>query len=264
MSEQILKQAIVRPPAPNFADGLTTSPHLGAPQFELALAQHAAYCKALSRCGVTVTTLEPDPTLPDSTFVEDTAVLADRCAVITRPGAPSRRAEVESIRNEIANFYPNVFSIQEPGTLDGGDVCRAGDHFFIGMSERTNETGAQQLAGLFSLFGYSSSFIDIRGIDGLLHLKSGLAYLDNHRLLVASALEQKFAEIADDDYEIIPVVSDEQYAANCLYINGYVLLASGYPNTAQTLESYGYNLLVLEMTEFQKMDGGLSCLSLRF
>ena len=132
------------------------------------------------------------------------------------------------------------------------------------MSERTNETGAQQLAGLLALFGYSSSFIDIRGIDGLLHLKSGIAYLDNHRLLVASGLEKKFAEIATEDYEIISVVSNEQYAANCLYINGYILLAAGFPNTAQALESYGYNLLVLEMSEFQKMDGGLSCLSLRF
>ena len=120
-------KAIVRPPAPNFSEGLTTvgpEAGLGSPQFERALEQHAAYCAALEQCGLTLTRLEPDPNYPDSTFVEDTAILTERlngpsknCAVITRPGAPSRRGEVIQMRSVLADFYPEVLSINEPGTL---------------------------------------------------------------------------------------------------------------------------------------------------
>jgi dimethylargininase len=261
----MLTKAIVRPPAPNFGDGLTTvATELGPPQFQLALAQHLSYCKALERCGLNLTRLDPDLGYPDSTFVEDTAILTARCAVITRPGAASRLGEAENMRAVITRFYPSPFSIHEPGTLDGGDICQAGDHFFLGLSERTNEAGAQQLSAVLALFGYSSSFVDVRGIDGLLHLKSGLAYLGANRLLMVEALEGVVLEASISDYEIIRVPTDEQYAANCLRVNDYVLLAAGYPRVAETLAGLGYQTMALEMSEFQKMDGGLSCLSLRF
>lgn len=259
----------MRPPAPSFSEGLTTA-GLGAPHFERALDQHRAYCAALERCGLTITTLEPDPDYPDSTFVEDTAILAEPFdeastsgAVITRPGAPSRRGEVENIRSVIGmfgTFYSEILSIQAPGTLDGGDVCQAGKHFFIGLSERTNEVGAQQLAGLLAPFGYSSSFIDIRGIDGLLHLKSGIAYLGDDRLVIAKALDQEVFR----NYELVRVNDEELYAANCIRVNDRVLLPAGYPSFANILRELGYQTIELEMSEFQKMDGGLSCLSLRF
>ena len=265
-------RAIVRPPAPNFSEGLTTS-GLGTPNFERAVEQHAAYSAALEQCGVTVTRLEPDPNYPDSTFVEDTAILTERCAVIARPGAHSRRGEVMNMRGVVADFYsarPSqrvrpLLSIEAPGTLDGGDVCQAGNHFFIGLSERTNEAGAQQLAELLAPFGYSSSYIDIRKVDGLLHLKSGLAYLGDNRLVVSLALECALPQgRATAPYEIVRVSAEEQYAANCVRVNECVLIAAGYESFARTLSELGYQTIALDMSEFQKMDGGLSCLSLRF
>lgn len=244
-----------------------TTAGLGSPKFERAVAQHAAYCAALEQCGLTVTRLEPDPNYPDSTFVEDTAILAEpfqeaskRFAIITRPGAPGRRGEVAKMRSVVVDFYSEILSIQAPGTLDGGDVCQAGNHFFIGLSNRTNEAGAQQLAGLLAPLGYSSSFVDIREIDGLLHLKSGLAYLGDNRLVVTEAL----GSFVPQNYELIRVDSNESYAANCIRVNAYVVLAAGYPTFAGTLRELGYQTITLEMSEFQKMDGGLSCLSLRF
>jgi dimethylargininase len=253
-------RAIVRPPAANFAEGLTTS-GLGAPDYERALKQHETYCAALAQCGLTVIRLAPDPAYPDSTFVEDTAILANRCAILTRPGALSRRGEVASMRRALANFFPNLTSIESPGTVDGGDVCEAGNHFFIGLSERTNEAGAQQLAELLAPFGYTCNFVDIRDESGLLHLKSGLAYLGDNRLVVAEALAGR-AEFVG--YELVIVNSAEEYVANCVRLNDHVLVAAGYPAFTGRLRGLGYQTIALEMTEFQKMDGGLSCLSLRF
>lgn len=265
-------RAIVRPPASNFAEGLTTV-DLGPPNYEFALAQHEAYCAALEQCGLRLTRLEPDPLHPDSTFVEDTAVLTDKCAVITRPGAPSRAGEVASIKKVLTDFYSGILSIQPPGTVDGGDVCAAGDHFFIGISERTNEVGARQLAELLAPFGYTSAFVDIRGLDGrqsvpravatgsVLHLKSGIAWLGDQRLVVIDALAER-SEFCE--FDLVRVNDDEMYAANCVRINDHVLVAAGYPVLDGKLRELGYQTIALDMTEFQKMDGGLSCLSLRF
>src|SRR4029078_7239496 len=138
-------RAIVRPPGPHFSDGLTTV-DLGIPDYEVALKQHIYYVAALNACGLEVSSLPIDDSHPDSTFVEDTAILTRRCAILTRPGAESRRGEVESIGRELKNSFNEVRSISGPGTVDGGDICEAGDHFFIGVSARTNEDGARQLA----------------------------------------------------------------------------------------------------------------------
>ena len=253
-------RAIVRPPAPSFSEGLTNA-GLGAPNYERALRQHETYCAALERCGLKLAKLEPDPNFPDSTFVEDTAVLTDRCAVLARPGAPSRAGEVTSMRTTLVNFYPSMLSIESPGTLDGGDVCEAGDHFFIGISERTNEAGARQLAEMLGSFNYTFSFVDTRGAKGVLHLKSGLAYLGDKRLAVIEALASH-AEFRG--YRLVSVNPDEEYAANCVRINDHVLMAAGYPTFARKLKELGYQTIALDMSEFRKMDGGLSCLSLRF
>jgi dimethylargininase len=253
-------KAIVRPPCANYAAGLTRV-DLGAPDLERTFKQHEAYCQTLESCGLNVIRLAPDEEHPDSTFVEDTAVLTARGAVITRPGAPSRRAETNQIAPVIRDYFSNVQVIEEPGTVDGGDICEAGDHFFIGVSLRTNESGAQQLAGILESFGYTSSLIDIRGVSNILHLKSGMAYLGGKRLVVIEPL-RGFKEFSD--YELICLDSSEEYAANCLVINGKVLIAGGFPATKRELEHMGYQTIALDMSEFQKMDGGLSCLSLRF
>lgn len=255
-------RAIVRPPAPNFSEGLTTS-GLGAPLYERAVRQHEAYCAALEQCGLSLTRLDVDLDYPDSTFVEDAAVLTEKCAVLTRPGARSRRGEVPVIRTALEDFFPAsvVHTIQAPGTLDGGDVCEADDSFFIGISERTNETGAQQLAEILALCGYSSRLVDIRNTPGLLHLKSGLAYLGGNRLVVTGSLAEG---TGFSKYDLVRVNTHEEYAANCVHINDRVLVASGFPVLERTLRQLGYRITILEMSEFQKMDGGLSCLSLRF
>lgn len=253
-------RAIVRPPASNFAEGLTTA-GLGAPDHHRALEQHAAYCAALEQCGLALTTLEPDPDYPDGTFVEDTAILTERCAVLARPGAPSRAGEVTTIKDRLADFYPSLFSINAPGTLDGGDVCEAGEHFFIGISERTKEAGARQLAESLAKFAYTATYVDIRSVKQILHLKSGLSFLGGKRLAVIQALADR-AEF--DGYDLVRVPGEEEYAANCVRINDKVLVATGYPNFAGKLVELRYQMIALDMSEFRKMDGGLSCLSLRF
>lgn len=254
-------KAIVRPPARNFADGLTTA-DLGAPEYESALRQHEAYCAALEQCGLELTRLEPDAVHPDSTFVEDTAVLTQRCAVLARPGAPTRTGETANMQDALSNFFSSIEVIEYPGTLDGGDVCQVDNHFFIGVSLRTNESGAQQLAQILARFNYGSTLIDIRNdTTGILHLKSGIAYLGDNRLVVTDALASR-AEFRD--FELVRVRNEEAYAANCVRVNEHVLIAAGYPAFAERLSDLGYKTIALDMSEFQKMDGGLSCLSLRF
>ncbi len=256
-------RAIVRRPSRNFGEGLTSA-ELGAPDYARAVEQHDAYCAALEDCGLTLTRLESDPRYPDSTFVEDTALVTNRHAILARPGAVSRIGEVTGVKDALGQFYSDLYSIREPGTVDGGDICQAGNHFLIGISERTNEAGAQQLAELLRSFGHTSSFVDIRGLkrrEPLLHLKSGLAYLGDNRLVMIEALADR-EEFRG--YDLIRVNIAEEYAANCVRINDYVLVAAGYGALQQKLRGLGYKTVALDMTEFQKMDGGLSCLSLRF
>ena len=250
----MFSRAIVRPPGTNFADGLTRITS-GPPDYKRALRQHEAYCKALQRCGLELIRLEADERYPDSTFVEATAVM------ITLPGADSRKGEVVSIKETLCRLYREMVSIQWPGRVDGGDVCEAGKHFFIGLSGRTNEAGAWQLGELLTPYGYTSSFIDIRTLKDILHLKSGLAYLGDNRLVVIEALAKR-EEFRG--YDLLRVDASEAYAANCVRVNDYILVAAGYPVFEQRLRGLGYKPIPLEMTEFQKMDGGLSCLSLRF
>lgn len=252
--------AIVRPPAANFADGLTTA-NLGVPDYSLALAQHARYCAALEQCGLRLTYLDQDPQHPDATFVEDTAILTERGAILTRPGAASRRGEVAGMRAALARSFHDLPAIEAPGTVDGGDICEADGHFLIGISERTNGAGAQQLAAWLADKGYTASCIDIRGRSDLLHLKSGLAYLGERRLVVLDVLAD---HAAFHGYTTVQVHADEAYAANCVRVNDAVLIARGYPRFAASLHDLGYHTIELDMSEYHKMDGGLSCLSLRF
>ena len=256
----MFKHAIVRLPGSNFADGLTSA-HLGAPQFESVLGQHAAYCQALRECGLTLTNLDADLRYPDSTFVEDTAVITPHGAVLTRPGAPSREGEVAAIQSAIASFYPAPLYIHAPGTVDGGDICEAGDHFFLGLSHRTNQAGAEQLATHLASQGYTSSTVDVRTMTSILHLKSGISYIGDNTLVV---MEEMTANPDFAGYDLIKVSGKESYGANCVRVNDRVLVAKGFPKLAGQLIARGFNPLVLDMSEFQKMDGGLSCLSLRF
>ncbi|HKD19430.1 MAG TPA: N(G),N(G)-dimethylarginine dimethylaminohydrolase [Thermoanaerobaculia bacterium] len=256
----MFRRAIVRPPADNFAEGLTTV-ELGRPDVAKALDQHAAYCAALERCGLMVTHLSPDPRYPDSTFVEDTAILTPRGAVLTRPGAPTRAGEAAAIEPALRCFYPGLPRIEPPGTVDGGDICEAGNHYFIGVSQRTNAEGARQLALHLGRLGHTSEEVDIRGMSEILHLKSGIAAISERLLAVIGPLA---AHPAFRTYERLEVDPAESYAANCVRVNDALLVAAGYPKLAAELRRRSLETIELEMSEFEKMDGGLSCLSLRF
>jgi dimethylargininase len=253
-------KAIVRLPGENFSQGLTMSESPSGPDFRKALEQHAAYCRSLAACGVEVSVMCADDDHPDGTFVEDTFVIAEKVAIATRPGASTRRGEVESVANAVRAVRPRLERIEAPGTLDGGDVCQVDDHFLIGLSARTNEAGAAQLSAILARYQYTSSTLDIRQHPSLLHLKSGMAYLGERRFLMAPGFPQT-GVLAH--CELIEVAAGETYAANAVRVNDEVLIASGFPALAGTLEKLQYRVRSLDMSEFAKMDGGLSCLSLR-
>ena len=247
-------RALTRKPGRNFADGITTA-RLGKPDYIKVLDQHSAYCETLNRCGLEVIILEADERYPDGCFVEDTAVITDEAAIITRPGAVARRGEEEEIL-EILSGYRTLRRIESPGTLDGGDILRVDDHFFIGLSGRTNSEGAGQLAGLLSEYGYTSSVVEVK--DGL-HLKSGIAFLGAGTFIATPEL----AGITETGTFII-TDPGENYSANCLRINDYLLIPKGFPGTARKITEPGFSVISLDMSEFRKMDGGLTCLSLLF
>ena len=249
--------AIVRLPCQKITEGLSTA-GLGLPDHRLALHQHGHYVEALERCGLELRILPADNRFPDSTFVEDTALLTTAVAIITNPGAGSRKGEIRSMQEVIRLYYDNLELIQPPGTLEAGDVMMCGDHFFIGLSERTNKAGAVQLKAILEKHGMTASFVEVPGI---LHLKSGVSYLEQNNLLAVRALAD---HPAFSGYDIIPVRDHEAYAANALWVNDTVLVAEGYPETLENIRAAGYETIELAMSEFRKVDGGLSCLSLRF
>jgi dimethylargininase len=257
-------RAIVRPPARNFAEGLSSAAD-GPPDVDRALEQHAGYVQALRDLGLRVTCLEPDAMYPDGTFVEDTSIVTARGAILTRPGAASRAGEVRRMSECLSGFFPELSRIEAPGSVDGGDICDADGHFLIGVSARTNSQGAEQLAQHLARMGYTSSTIDIRANPALLHLKSGIAYLGGGLWVADSGIEDELrADKRIEVRDLIRALPAEAYAANCVRVNDAVLVAAGYPRMSEALRAKGCRLVHLDMSEFRKMDGGLSCLSLRF
>lgn len=253
----MFSKAIVRTPCRAVVNGLTSAT-LGVPDHAAALRQHREYVRALQACGLQVTVLPADEAFPDSTFVEDAALLTPRCAVVTRPGAASRRLETVSMREAINGFYDESECITAPGTLEGGDVMMVGEHFYIGLSGRTNIEGARQLISILEKYGMTGSVIELQEV---LHLKTGVSYLENGKLLACGEFLNNPGFL---DFEILPVAPDEAYAANSLWLNGTVLVPAGFPRTCATIAAAGYEVLEVDVSEFQKLDGGLSCLSLRF
>lgn len=250
-------KAIVRKPGRSLIRGLTGA-GLGLPDYLTALRQHSCYTEALRGCGLEVRVLEADEDYPDSTFVEDTALLTPRCAIITNPGAPSRRGETVSLRRVLEDHFSLLEEIEAPGTLDAGDIMMAGDHYYIGLSERTNRAGSEQLIEILQKFGMSGSTVPLRGV---LHLKTGVSYLENNNLLVSGEFT---SNPAFRKFKRIEVPDSESYAANSLWINGRVLVPAGFPVTTRLVREAGYEVIEVEMSEFRKLDGGLSCLSLRW
>lgn len=256
----MFKNVIVRRPCKAMVDGITSAPELGKPDYDLACKQHDDYIEALKKCGVEVTILEKDERYPDSCFVEDPAVLTKHCAIITNPGAASRNGEKDEIIGAVRKFYPEdkIEYIKAPGTLEGGDVMMVGDHFYVGRSARTNEEGIRQFIEILEKYGLTGSEVTL---EEVLHLKTGVNYIENNNMLVSG----EFITKPDfEKYNKIIVPEEEAYGANCIWVNDKVIVAEGYPTVEKAVRDCGYEVLIVDTSEYRKLDGGLSCLSLRF
>lgn len=255
-NKSMFTKAIVRRPAHTYANGITTS-NLGKPDINLALKQHDAYCEALIKCGLELIILDPDPNFPDSCFVEDTAVVTNDFGIITRPGDSRRLGEEVEIKKVLEPLL-KLYSINAPGKLEGGDIMQADNNFYIGLSNRTNLSGSKQLADILTNHNYEVYSIPV---CNLLHFKTGVNYLGDNNLL----LHREFCSKDDfKSYNRTIIDNEEEYAANSLRVNDYVIVPKGFPKTKMSIEKLGYKIIELELSEYQKMDGGLSCLSLRF
>ncbi len=249
--------AMVKTPCKNMVNGISHA-NMGKPDYALAVKQHEHYIQALQSCGLEVIVLPPDEAFADSTFIEDTCLITGRCTVITRPGAVSRRGEIRAVSRAMARFDRPIAGIKAPATLDAGDVMMVKDYFYVGLSDRTNAAGVNQLTEILAPHGYSVSAI---GLTSVLHLKTGISYLENNCLLAWGEFLDK-PELTG--FKILAVDDAEAYAANCVWINDRVLVPKGYEKTRAMIEDQGYETIAVDVSEFRKLDGGLSCLSLRF
>jgi dimethylargininase len=257
MSGQLFTRAILRKPRKSMVRGLR-SYDLGMPDYELALRQHADYVRALQQCGLETIVLDADERYPDSVFVEDTALLTPSCAIITRPGAETRRGEEVETKKALTGYYEKIYEVTAPGTLEAGDIMMVGSHFFIGISERTNRAGAEQVIAFLEKHDMTGSTVEL---EKVLHLKTGVSYLENNNLIACGefTMNREFRR-----YNLIEVDPTESYAANCIWVNDIVIVPEGYPLTRKKIDTAGYETLAVDLSEFRKLDGGLSCLSLRF
>jgi dimethylargininase len=247
--------AIARRPAGNAGEGLTSA-GLGKPDIGRMLAQHQSYVRVLESLGMQVTILDADERFADSCFVEDTAVVTRSVAVVTRPGAPSRLGEEIAVEPLLAPHRP-IERIVAPGSVDGGDIVVLGEHVLIGLSARTNKEGAGQLAEIFEANGLQCIMLPA---GNALHLKSSVNALGNERLLVT----REFAEHAElSAFERTVVPAAESYAGNSLWVNDHVLVPYGFRETRKLIDSLGIETIEVDVSEFRKMDGGLTCLSIR-
>ncbi len=254
-------KAITRKPCRALIDGITTAQFEdGKPDYDSAIAQHAKYVETLRSLGLEVTVLEGDERYPDSCFVEDPAVVMEGCAVITNPATDSRNGEKEEIIETIRKFYDDdqIFHIEAPGTMEGGDVMLVGKHFYVGQSDRTNAEGARQFNEIVTRFGYTSSTVPVT--EGL-HLKDFVIYLEDNNMLVTELMDKEPQFQSFNRFVIEP---EELYAINSLNINGTVLVPQGYPKTLKIIQDLGYPTRLMDTGEFRKIDGSLTCLSLRF
>jgi len=253
----VAMRALVRLPSPAISRCALTFLEREPIDFERAVAQHAAYVEALRSAGADVGILPPAADLPDAVFVEDTAVVVDECAVITRPGIDSRRLETASIVAAVEAVRP-ILRIVAPGTLEGGDILRIGRTIFAGQTARTNAEGIRQLAAALGPHGYEVIAIPP---SGCLHLKSAVTFIGDETLLVNP-------EWIDVDrfsrWQAVPVAPEEPFGANALLAGGIVHLAASAPRTRRKLDALGFHTASIDTSEFEKAEAALTCLSLLF
>ena len=247
--------AITRKISPGMAKCELT--HLARAPIDVGRAaeQHQAYEQQLEALGCRVTSLPAEAELPDSVFVEDAAVVFDEVAILARPGAESRRAEVESVAKALEPYRP-LARIEAPGTLDGGDVLTAGKRVFVGLSRRTNQAGIEQMRVLLTPHGYSVASVPVKRC---LHLKSAVSQVAENTLLINPAWIEAGAF---QDFELIEVDPAEPFAANALLVNGAVIYPAAYERTGKRLAERGIGVATVEVSELAKAEGGVTCCSL--
>jgi dimethylargininase len=249
--------ALTREVSPAIARCELTFLEREAIDFERAREQHQAYCEALQGLGLELVRLPADESCPDACFVEDTAVVLDELAVLTMPGAESRRAELDAVAQALLGFR-RVERIALPATLDGGDVLRMGHRLFVGRSRRTSDAGIEALRGLAAPFRYEVVPVEV---TGCLHLKSAVSALDDETVLANTAW---FDASALAPYRILSVAASEPHAANVLHVRGQILGHHGFLHTLDRLDRHGYRVTPLDVSEFLKAEAGLSCKSILF
>jgi dimethylargininase len=249
--------AITRQISPRFNECELTHLVRQPIDLELARAQHRQYEAALRELGCEVISLPPEPDLPDSVFVEDVALVFDEIAIITRPGADSRKPETESIARALAP-YRMLRTIEAPGALDGGDVLRVGQTVYVGLSSRSNQSGVEQTQEFLAPYGYTVTGVEV---TGCLHLKSAVTQVSEDTLLINPAW---VARSIFGDMKFIEVDESEPSAANAVWINDAVIYPAGFPKTRRRLEEAGLNLKIVDATEVAKAEGAVTCCSLIF
>lgn len=247
--------AITRLPAVSMAECELTFIDRVVIDYAKAYEQHRAYREALEACGVKVVALPAADALPDSVFVEDTAIILDEVAIITPMGIASRRPEPALIQPEIARFRPTVH-IDLPATIEGGDVMRLGKAIFVSLSTRTNAAGIDALTDIASAYGYTVTTVTLRDC---LHLKSACTALDDHTILLNRSW---VATSAFYGYELVDVAVDEPGAGNVVRASGSILMNSVYPHTAEIVEQRGYQVCAVDTSEFTKAEAAMTCMSL--
>lgn len=252
-----MRIALTRPVSPAITHCELT--HLARQPIDLPIAenQHAAYEQALSELGCVVERLPSAPDLADSVFIEDTAVVLDELAVITRPGAASRRAETQAVAEHL-RAYRRLYFLSAPATLDGGDVLVLDKTVFIGLSQRTSLAGVEQMENILHPYGYT-----VRGIvvQGCLHLKSAVTQVSQRSLLINP---QWVDPRVFQGWEVLLIDPGEPYAANALMVDEAVIYPTSYPRTHQRIEAAGIQVRGVEVSELIKAEGAVTCCSLVF
>jgi dimethylargininase len=223
--------------------------------YERAVQQHEAYCTLLRECGLDVIELSENSSFPDSTFVEDTAVVVDEIAVMTSMGVESRRGEVPAIESALSTYRP-IDRILPPATLEGGDVLRSGKKIFVGVTPRTNTAGVDSLIAILKPFGYSIIPVPVRGC---LHLKSACTLIDAETLLINP---HWINPGIFEGFRIITVSEIEPWAANALLINTWVCMHAGFSRTLESLNNLGFRIKTVDISELLKAEAGMTCSSL--
>lgn len=247
--------AITREISPRFNECEITHIDRTVIDVSIARAQHHEYIQALQALGCQVIKLPEEPDLPDSVFVEDTAFILDEVAVITRPGADSRKPETESIIHALTPLRPLVH-MTEPATIDGGDVLVVGKNIYVGLSTRSNSNAIEQLQNLLDTYGYKIAGVEL---TDCLHLKSAVTRVNDKTLLINKTW---VAPSYFDKYDLIEIDPSEPSAANCLPINGTIIYPTSFPKTRQRLEQKGFNVMTVNVDELAKAEGAVTCCSL--